>query len=639
MEKIEKIIKNALQVRDAIQLYNQYSIEEWIKAINDNNAMEKKDLQFIANMYQISLSSVTRLFRLHRDNFDLVEFVKKIETIKPYKKSGAKAKKVSMLNGLFFTGINEKNINKYKTYYIESDQNITHQIVSSDELYTLHESGTFKGISYTDYIIYSSIQSLLDDDNEQKITLRQIYESLYCTRFDKASLEAKKQLLISIINLNAKLIGENGIGGITYVSNLKKNKIKIGVENPLSSKEFTGYCRWNYIHDWEMPDKVGGKQYSLRIQEQSSYENTTFTCKRGLYYNILKGQHRITTIPPELIVSRNIKNNVYVNYYIARYLLLASNSKNKIKPVILFSTLEKYFGAVSRDCIKKIMENAKKLNYIQSYKITSARITFAFNDDNNNDNNNDCCTIMKNEKKEIVKIDNLPEDVEEREQKIRDINQFNSKHHVTLDSATLSTDIRQIFNNNNWHNGGRLYTAKNGYQAVKSADRAKIQIDGVDTVELDYCSCQIALLYAYEGLQAPDDSYSFFPERKLAKKALNMAINAKNKITAVQSLLHQWNNAHPDKTITMQQAESVIDDAISAHTPIKKYIASGVGVGLQRLDSDIAIAVCYRLKKEKIVALPIHDSFIVQEKHKARLMQIMLEEYTRYTGGFTINVK
>jgi hypothetical protein len=56
---------------------------------------------------------------------------------------------------------------------------------------------------------------------------------------------------------------------------------------------------------------------------------------------------------------------------------------------------------------------------------------------------------------------------------------------------------------------------------------------------------------------------------------------------------------------------------------------------LQRIDSELAIEVVEQCKKQGIVALPIHDSFIVPVSAAKQLQAIMTDEYTKYTGGFS----
>ena len=63
------------------------------------------------------------------------------------------------------------------------------------------------------------------------------------------------------------------------------------------------------------------------------------------------------------------------------------------------------------------------------------------------------------------------------------------------------------------------------------------------------------------------------------------------------------------------------------HAPIADAFASGAGLRLQRLDSDIALSIITRLRKMGIAALPVHDSFIVPKEEEGVLRWLMEEEY------------
>lgn len=610
---------------------NDISINEIEKEI-ENQGLEKKDLKALAHMMMLSLNPVVVLYRKHRDNFHLDYFLSELQKIKP-RSTAPEAVPFTCFNGFLLNAISDQKIKKYAVTYIDDDGDYTpsHIIKREKELYTMYDAGQFRGLTWSEYILYCAIMSILSrqDEGEQVITLQEIWTAIYPSgRWDKSSLEHRYNLLQSIRVLNSKINNaDKGIGGFSYVAG-GKNKIKIGTKKPIPARDFLGFFAWQRVQDWEAPEGENGISYSLRLQQEEEFNSTKFTAQKGMYIDILNSQKRCCTIPEELLVARNIKNNIAVNYYIARHILLSLNNKNNIKPVILFSTLEKYFGAVSRDSIKKIMENAKNKGYIKNYLITAKKIDFS--------DEAKKITIIKNEKKEVVEAQ-PPQEITEREKHIRELNHHYSKHNVTLNGKTLSTDLRQIFNND-WNKGGRLYTKKNGYQAVRASERASILIDGKETTELDFSCCQINLLYAYKGLQAPDDCYSFFPDRRLAKLALNIAINAKNKSSASKAIYHEWNSKHSGK-ITEDQAEEVLSQAIEAHPHINDYIASGAGLGLQRLDSDIALNIALQCKQEGFIALPVHDSFICPASEAGKLKNVMQKEYNIYTGGYTCPIK
>jgi hypothetical protein len=62
---------------------------------------------------------------------------------------------------------------------------------------------------------------------------------------------------------------------------------------------------------------------------------------------------------------------------------------------------------------------------------------------------------------------------------------------------------------------------------------------------------------------------------------------------------------------------------------VAHWFVTGVGDTLQREDSDLALDVLATLLNEGILALPIHDSFIVQRHHEARLVTVMQERFER----------
>ena len=72
--------------------------------------------------------------------------------------------------------------------------------------------------------------------------------------------------------------------------------------------------------------------------------------------------------------------------------------------------------------------------------------------------------------------------------------------------------------------------------------------------------------------------------------------------------------------------------------PVKHLLGEGMGLALQREDSQLALAVLGALANEKIVALPVHDSFIVKRRHGELLRTTMGDKFTN-TYGFKALVK
>ena len=66
--------------------------------------------------------------------------------------------------------------------------------------------------------------------------------------------------------------------------------------------------------------------------------------------------------------------------------------------------------------------------------------------------------------------------------------------------------------------------------------------------------------------------------------------------------------------------------------PISKWFSKGEGIRLQREDSDLAISILAAMEALDIVTLPVHDSFIVQEKHSQTLRDAMSSCYMKHFG-------
>lgn len=72
-----------------------------------------------------------------------------------------------------------------------------------------------------------------------------------------------------------------------------------------------------------------------------------------------------------------------------------------------------------------------------------------------------------------------------------------------------------------------------------------------------------------------------------------------------------------------QKAVKLIAAIKQRHTPVEHYFNSGIGRELQNLDSRIAENVMLLLRKQGIVSLPIHDSFIVPANDQGVLLEAM----------------
>ena len=191
--------------------------------------------------------------------------------------------------------------------------------------------------------------------------------------------------------------------------------------------------------------------------------------------------------------------------------------------------------------------------------------------------------------------------------------------------------LRRIFKGS-WSRGGRLYGG--WWQMVPAALRAGLLIDGQETVELDYQQLHPSMLYARLGRALVDDVYLFPPfPRDLGKLAFNHLLNRRPSAgNALPGRLppRAPRDLLPKGTSYPQFLELYLDRP--SIRPIRADLYQGEGLRLQREDSDIALDVIGQLDAENVLALPIHDSFIVQRQHEATLRQAMQRAFVNRYG-------
>ncbi len=196
---------------------------------------------------------------------------------------------------------------------------------------------------------------------------------------------------------------------------------------------------------------------------------------------------------------------------------------------------------------------------------------------------------------------------------------FGERRRIVDLDLYLNRKLHRVFNNGRIDHGGRFYGG--WWQNLPKQFRKCIAINGLPTVEADFSAMQLNMLYALEGLSPPEKSYELegFPpaERDFLKRSFFKLINAEKNIQAPrkEELPVGW-------TWKMVQ-----DGLCELHRPIAKYLKSGKGIELQRMDSDIAESVMLTMMQEGILALPVHDSFIVWHSKKDRLIEVMKDKY------------
>ncbi|WP_320045162.1 hypothetical protein [uncultured Desulfobacter sp.] len=144
--------------------------------------------------------------------------------------------------------------------------------------------------------------------------------------------------------------------------------------------------------------------------------------------------------------------------------------------------------------------------------------------------------------------------------KLEDINYTNEKAKIRLfvekEWVDLHTIVKAVFIEN-FDLGGRLYSiGYYNYQKYSGDDRARIQINGDDVIELDYSGLHPRMLYAAKGIQYNDDPYSVVdPNPDLRPFLKNMMLTMINSKTPTEAnrAANEWLNFKKASEITQRK--------------------------------------------------------------------------------------
>jgi hypothetical protein len=88
-------------------------------------------------------------------------------------------------------------------------------------------------------------------------------------------------------------------------------------------------------------------------------------------------------------------------------------------------------------------------------------------------------------------------------------------------------------------------------------------------------------------------------------------INSKNSPKAVRAV---WNDpATRGFGYDPKGIKAIMEQFITRHAPIQRFFNSGSGVRLHFLDSQIGERILLQVAEKRIVWVPIHDPFVVQD--------------------------
>ncbi|MEC7370824.1 MAG: hypothetical protein VX709_16145 [Pseudomonadota bacterium] len=349
--------------------------------------------------------------------------------------------------------------------------------------------------------------------------------------------------------------------------------------------------------------------------------------------------------------NKNRYSNTLVSYRHVHYLLEALLEIGWLERTNSFyNDKEMLSGLVARYKVREFLENQLNSVGLEHQQISFSPPNFG--------------VVLKNSSKNIITIpESLRETAEVISSRLRLINEQYSKVEIglsitELEAIQLAKELRnnnaidssnpcyvltkkkylkRTFNRSSFDLGGRFYGA--WWQHVPTQWRRHITIDDRSTIELDYSAFHIRMLYGlkHPGFKGLDDPYdiggidAFF--RPVTKQIFLIIINAKDRSTALNtikrnSLIAQLREGkHPKGIRNFSEYLKRIEEQ---HIFISDDFYSDKGIYLQNIDSHIAEGVVLRMLKEHgAICLPVHDSFIVLQKHEEALRKVMEEEFNK----------
>jgi hypothetical protein len=191
--------------------------------------------------------------------------------------------------------------------------------------------------------------------------------------------------------------------------------------------------------------------------------------------------------------------------------------------------------------------------------------------------------------------------------------------------------LYRVFNDPDLQTGGRFYGG--WWQNVPREYRPYLLVNGKRMVEYDYSNQHPSILYAQAGLARPVDCYrdvikskdlpgGGLPEGKTAEDLRDMVKASFNAMLNAKKPLRNPPRGVRPKAFGLKWRD--VSEAIMAfHAPIAQHFYSGVGLRLQRIDSDIAEKVMLAFIEMDAPILPLHDSFLVHSGYEGELPTVM----------------
>ena len=130
---------------------------------------------------------------------------------------------------------------------------------------------------------------------------------------------------------------------------------------------------------------------------------------------------------------------------------------------------------------------------------------------------------------------------------------------------------------------------------------------------------------------------AFPDDREWMKTVLTKSIGAKNKVEVIGSLRKEMSKI---RRILLMEAEKMFEKFWEKHHQVYHLLFKDkIWKKLQYIESNIALNILSTLYEKNIIAIPIHDSFIVQKRYEKELLNAMYNSFKKYFPDIDPSIK
>lgn len=245
--------------------------------------------------------------------------------------------------------------------------------------------------------------------------------------------------------------------------------------------------------------------------------------------------------------------------------------------------------------------------------------------------------ILKDHKGDLIDYQET-EDTNTLRSCITEANAFISSQSITLNGQRLNPlQMRRIFNQSSWERGGRLYCS--AWQNKSKEERGQLQINQHATVERDYSGLHMNMAYAMvTGKVCPTYPYDYTAyglDLQLFKPLMKVSTLIVYNCDNVNKAMWAINEKIKELPVELRQqvtGKKVLQMIQDKHQAISKLFCTGFGLALQYADSQLTSSILGQCLRDGVVALPVHDSYIVPVEHDDYLQGLMGDVFRQAYG-------